>query len=62
MSKPHPAPVPPAGRSDKHPAQGDTDAARGKTAPRSPPGNLAEQDRQGNIRENARHQGYQQDR
>jgi hypothetical protein len=29
---------------------------------RKSPGNLAEQDQQGNIRQNTRNQGYQQDR
>jgi hypothetical protein len=64
MWKSHPPPVPPAGRSDKGPARRDrgAPAERGKTAQRTPPDNPAEQDRQGNIRENTRQQAYQQDR
>lgn len=61
MSKADIPPVPPAGRSDKGP--GDRMKPDGdRMAKRQPPGNLAEQDRQGNIRENTTHQGYQQDR
>lgn len=56
-------PVPPAGRSDKGPGgspvsdEGDAAAASKPTS-----GNLAEQDRQGNIKQNTTNQGYQQDR
>jgi len=59
----HPPPVPPAGRSDKGPGGAsdgnhvaDTPAV-GKT-----PDNLKEQDRQGNVKQNTTHKGYQQDR
>lgn len=57
-------PVPPAGRSNKGPGRSSkdisgTDASTGKE---SPPSNLAEQDRQGNIQQNTSNQGYQQDR
>ncbi|MGE5503294.1 MAG: hypothetical protein ACM31L_02620 [Actinomycetota bacterium] len=59
----HQPPVPPAGRSDKGPG-GDAQAdirGKGKGAD-GPPENLAEQDRQGNTRQNTTNQGYQQDR
>ena len=58
-----PPPVPPAGRSPKGsgdqtlpPAERDTHFAD------QVPSNLREQDRQGNIKQNTTHQGYQQDR
>lgn len=56
-------PVPPAGRSDKGPG-GAPDPAAGSDAATSTPtaGNLAEQDRQGNVKQNTTNQGYQQDR
>lgn len=62
MSKSMP-PVPPAGRSDKGPG-GSPDTGSGDRAAenRPVPGDLAEQDRQGNIRQNTTHQGHQQDR
>lgn len=56
-----PPPVPPAGRSNKGPADarpGDADVRNDRT----PPDNLAEQDRQGNVKQNTTNQGYQQDR
>lgn len=56
-----PPPVPPANRSDKGPGSAPevpTDAGPG--AP--PPGNLAQQGRQANIKQNTTHQGHQQDR
>jgi hypothetical protein len=58
-----PPPVPPAGRSDKGPAG----ASKGNATADTPsvddtPANLKEQDRQGNIKQNTTHQGYQQDR
>ena len=62
MSKKMP-PVPPAERSTKGPgdhANPETPAVTGND--RSPPSNLAEQDRQGNIKQNTTHQGYEQDR
>jgi hypothetical protein len=57
----HMPPVPPASRSSKGPGggkevQADTSKKKG------PPSNAAEQGRQGNIHQNTRHQGYQQDR
>ena len=56
-----PPPVPPANRSDKGP--GSDPASKGEAAPdRGVPGNLAEQDRQGNIEQNTTNQGHQQDR
>lgn len=55
-----PPPVPPANRSDKGPR---SDPPRKGEAPgRGVPGNLAEQDRQGNIKQNTTNQGHQQDR
>ena len=58
----HPPPVPPAGRSDKGPG-----ASQGNTTADTPsvddtPSNLKEQDRQGNIKQNTTHKGFQQDR
>ena len=56
-----PPPVPPANRSNKGP--GDSPNVPKDTAPgRQTPQNLAEQDRQGNIKQNTTHQGHQQDR
>lgn len=62
MSK-HLPPIPPANRSPKGTGGG------AKLAPQGGGGgapaderNLAEQDRQGNIRQNTTNQGYQQDR
>ena len=54
-------PVPPAGRSPKGPGDQTLppkDAGGGDSVP----GNLKEQDRQGNIAQNTTNQGYQQDR
>ena len=54
-------PVPPAARSDKGPSgtpKGDKGEAQAQPAPE----NLAEQDRQGNVKQNTTHQGYQQGR
>jgi hypothetical protein len=55
-------PVPPANRS----YEGTGDDKRDEHVPRAGSGadarNFAEQDRQGNIRQNTRNQGYQQDR
>jgi hypothetical protein len=57
-------PVPPAGRTDKgsNPTPGEKsgDLASGQHHPEKR--NLAEQGRQGNIRQNTHNQGYQQDR
>jgi len=56
-------PVPPAGRSTKGPGAGAQAKNRGDAAQdRAPPQNLEEQDRQGDIKQNTTHQGYQQDR
>jgi len=56
----HMPPVPPANRSPKGPGIDPTlklhDPKPGH------PANLAEQDRQGNIKQNTTNQGYQQDR
>jgi hypothetical protein len=64
MSKADIPPVPPAARSHKGPgdASGGKDAADTLRQGGAPQGNLAEQDRQGNIKQNTTHQGYQQDR
>ena len=56
-----PPPVPPTNRSNKGP--GDSPNVPKDTAPgRQTSQNLAEQDRQGNIKQNTTHKGYQQDR
>ena len=62
MSK-HMPPVPPANRSDKGPGSAP-DSAKSDAGgqQRKPPNNLAEQGRQGDIKQNTTHQGYQQDR
>ncbi len=57
----HMPPVPPAARSDKGPGSNPKEsvgAIKGEQSPR----NLAKQGRQGNIKQNTTHQGYQQDR
>ncbi len=63
MSKNMP-PVPPDNRSPKGPA--DESAAAKDTGPRKKEDdrqrNLEQQGRQGNIKQNTTHQGYQQDR
>jgi hypothetical protein len=61
MGKGQMPPVPPAARSKKGP--GGTQTPASDTSKRKgPPQNAAEQGRQGNIHQNTRHQGYQQDR
>lgn len=62
MSKRMP-PVPPAGRSDKGPGN-TTQAPEADQAAnnRAVPENLAEQDRQGAVKQNTTNTGYQQDR
>ena len=63
MSKADVPPVPPAGKSDKGP--GDTAKATPKSdaaAHESKERNLAEQGRQGNVKQNTTHKGFQQDR
>lgn len=67
MSKAHLPPVPPASRSPKdgvaHPgATGDMADAVGQGNKESKDRNLAEQGRQGNIKQNTTHPGHQQDR
>ena len=62
-------PVPPASRSPKGPAS-DTvshpdpgsEAANSDAKPEKAPKNLREQGQSGNIEQNTRNQGYQQDR
>jgi hypothetical protein len=56
-----PPPVPPANRSPKGP-QGGPEVPTDTSAHANRPSNLAEQDRQGNIKQNTTNQGYQQDR
>jgi len=59
MSKQMP-PVPPANRNRNEPARPE---AEGEIKGRKPaPGHVEQQGEQGNIRENTRNQGYQQDR
>jgi hypothetical protein len=53
-------PVPRANRSPKH--KSSPSRASNRKSTDAVPKNLAEQDRQGNIRQNTRNQGYQQDR
>lgn len=57
-----PPPVPPGNRSPK--GTGDRKAANPDQAPRRDERtrNLEQQGRQGNIKQNTTHQGYQQDR
>lgn len=60
MSK-HLPPIPPENQSSKGPGEHkamDRETAKGDTRQR----NLAEEGRQGNIKQNTTHQGYQQDR
>ena len=54
-------PVPPANRSPKGPGAAP-EAAKDTSQHNAVPENLAEQDRQGNIKQNTTNQGYQQDR
>ncbi len=63
MSKSQQPPVPPAGRSDKGPGAAPNDKGDLAAAEHHPEKrNLAEQGRQGNIKQNTTHQGHQQDR
>lgn len=56
-------PIPPEQLSDKGPGGPGKVHGAGDGKPNRPvPGNLAEQDRQGDIKQNTTHQGYQQDR
>ncbi|MGH7087667.1 MAG: hypothetical protein ACREFQ_02070 [Stellaceae bacterium] len=61
MTKSHGPPVPPAGRSNKGPG-GHPGGAGGKPQHERRPENLAEQGRQGNIKQNTTNKGHQQDR
>lgn len=54
-------PVPPAGRSSKGPGDHESPDPSDETGKHTPQ-NLAGQDRQGNVKQNTTHQGYQQDR
>jgi hypothetical protein len=54
-------PVPPASRSPKGPGS-DPGIGRADAKPDDRHRNLAEQGRQGNIKQNTTNQGYQQDR
>ena len=64
MSKADVPPVPPAAKSDKGP--GDAAKATPKSGDVAAHGrkdrNLAEQGRQGNVKQNTTHKGFQQDR
>ena len=67
MSKSHLPPVPPAGISPKGPGPhqdhaGDMSAQVAEANKSGHDRNLAEQGRQGNIKQNTTHQGHQQDR
>lgn len=56
-------PVPPAGRTNKGPGGGPSEERpRDQSQHHPEKRNLSEQGRQGNIRQNTHHQGYQQDR
>lgn len=60
MTHKPPPPVPPA---EKSPVPGKQQGAENDSSATNPvPGNLREQDRQGNIYQNTHNQGYQQDR
>ena len=61
MSKAHLPPVPPESRSPKGPGNAEASVEAAK-APSSRDRNLAEQGRQGNIKQNTTNQGHQQDR
>lgn len=55
-------PIPPANRSDKGAGAGEKSGDLAATQHQPAKRNLAEQGRQGNIRQNTHNQGYQQDR
>ena len=65
-SKAHLPPVPPANRSPHGPGaqspEGDMGAQTAEAVKSSRDRNLGEQGRQGDIKQNTTHQGYQQDR
>ncbi|HYH37018.1 MAG TPA: hypothetical protein VD860_02260 [Azospirillum sp.] len=58
----HMPPVPPAGRSDKGPGSSPDAPTDTGGHNREVPDNVDNQNRQGNIKQNTTHQGYQQDR
>lgn len=58
----HTPPVPPANRPKTDPAADAPPGEKGRAENRPTPGNTAKQGRQGNIKQNTKHQGYQQDR
>ncbi len=67
MSKAHLPPVPPANRAPQGGSanvqnEGDIAANTAEAVKESKDRNLASQGRQGNIKTNTTHQGYQQDR
>jgi hypothetical protein len=66
MSKAHLPPVPPANRSpqgqDTPSPEGDMAAEVAERNKESRERHLGEQGRQGNVKQNTTHQGYQQDR
>jgi hypothetical protein len=65
MSHSHMPPAPPQARSNKGPGadpKAETVSDIPSPGNRPVPSNLAEQDRQGNIKQNTTNQGYQQDR
>jgi len=66
MSKAHLPPVPPANRTSKGPGaqspEGDMASEVAERNKESRDRHLGEQGRQGNIKQNTTHQGYQQDR
>lgn len=64
MSKSDMPPVPPAGRSpkDRPAASGNGKADLPASGHHPEKRNLAEQGRQGNVKQNTTHKGYQQDR
>jgi hypothetical protein len=64
MSHSHMPPVPAANRSPKEPGSDPVNTAGSGPDKRDADRqrNLAEQGRQGNIKQNTTHQGYQQDR
>lgn len=62
MSANHSLPIPPAAQSPKGPGDAKRQQADDTSRMERMPENLAEQDRQGNIKQNTTNQGYQQDR
>jgi hypothetical protein len=58
----HPPPVPPDQRPKAGPQNADKASVADKADTGSPDGNLAEQGRAGNIKQNTTNKGFQQDR